>query len=375
MIALFSKLLFHVLMIFAVLVLWRILFRKSPSSVWAICIGSFFGPFLALFLAIGIGIIIRRACMGQLFAEGLFFEGSLFLFGCAFFLFRQKSNEKRRLGLSVFAFVLASLVLGVGSYSLLIEPYRLGITHYTLESEKLQKPLRIVFLADIQTDQLSRYDQYALRLANQIEGVDLYLFGGDYLQVQSSRGSRLLYTEMDKLNRALQTCPWNASLGAFAVDGNMDFDTNWPKIFAGTGIEASTESKTVYLEHGGDEIALSLLTFHDTRFAAENVTQFEEEPDYHIVLGHDPSYAGRAVNGDLLLAGHTHGGQVRIPWFGPILLVTRGIPRSWTYGKTELPNGNTLIVSNGVGMERGRAPRIRFLAPPEIVVIDILPKR
>ena len=96
------------------------------------------------------------------------------------------------------------------------------------------------------------------------------------------------------------------------------------------------------------------------------------EGPYHIVLGHRPDYALGRIDADLLLAGHTHGGQVRLPFVGPLLTLSR-LPRSWAVGRSELPGGQTLYVSRGVGMERGGAPRIRFLCPPELVVIDILP--
>jgi predicted MPP superfamily phosphohydrolase len=49
------------------------------------------------------------------------------------------------------------------------------------------------------------------------------------------------------------------------------------------------------------------------------------------------------------------------------------VPRAWAAGLTELKGGGTLIVSRGVGMERGDAPRLRFLCTPEIVVIDVVP--
>ena len=74
----------------------------------------------------------------------------------------------------------------------------------------------------------------------------------------------------------------------------------------------------------------------------------------------------------MLLAGHTHGGQVRFPLVGALVTNAR-VPRSWAAGLTELPGGNRLLVSRGIGMECGYAPRIRFLCRPELVVIDLGP--
>ena len=87
---------------------------------------------------------------------------------------------------------------------------------------------------------------------------------------------------------------------------------------------------------------------------------------------------------DLLLAGHVHGGQVRLPFWGPVLTLT-SVPRSWAVGRTDFDGGataggawdggRTLIVSRGIGMERGEAPRLRFLCRPELVVVDLVPPK
>jgi len=91
-----------------------------------------------------------------------------------------------------------------------------------------------------------------------------------------------------------------------------------------------------------------------------------------VALGHRPDFALGDVRADLLLAGHTHGGQVVLPFIGPPITLT-AVPRSWASGRTELDGGRTLVVSRGVGMERGYAPRLRFGCPPEILVIDLVP--
>ena len=99
-----------------------------------------------------------------------------------------------------------------------------------------------------------------------------------------------------------------------------------------------------------------------------------ETPErFHLVLGHAPNFALGKVAADLLVTGHTHGGQVQLPWIGPLMTLSR-VPRAWGAGLTELPGGGTLLVSRGIGMERGPAPPIRFLCRPELVVIDLVPE-
>jgi predicted MPP superfamily phosphohydrolase len=94
---------------------------------------------------------------------------------------------------------------------------------------------------------------------------------------------------------------------------------------------------------------------------------------FQVVVGHSPDFALGRVDADLLVAGHTHGGQVQLPFVGPIITHSL-VPRRWASGTTELDGGRTLVVSRGIGMERNYAPRLRFFCRPEIVVIDVAPE-
>lgn len=95
--------------------------------------------------------------------------------------------------------------------------------------------------------------------------------------------------------------------------------------------------------------------------------------DATIVVGHSPielfglpTDTPTAI--DLYLAGHTHGGQVRLPFFGPLHL-DDGWPRNWSEGMVRLAHGSTwLYVTRGVGSSK--VP-VRFLCPPEITDLTI----
>src|SRR5262249_16833041 len=92
-----------------------------------------------------------------------------------------------------------------------------------------------------------------------------------------------------------------------------------------------------------------------------------------IVLGHAPDFS-RSV-GDvgvpvLCVAGHTHGGQVQLPFFGPLITLT-SIPRKMAGGGLFEAGAAGLGVSRGMGMGRGSAPRIRFLCRPELEVLEL----
>jgi predicted MPP superfamily phosphohydrolase len=91
-----------------------------------------------------------------------------------------------------------------------------------------------------------------------------------------------------------------------------------------------------------------------------------------IAIGHAPDFVMQLAGGapvDLVLAGHTHGGQVVLPFVGPPGISSR-LPRRFG-GDVHDYRGIPVHVSRGVGMERGTAPQIRFLCPPEICVLDV----
>ena len=364
-------LVYHLLMFAAVaLLLWRLRSRyhatKKPTSFIALFTLCVWGAFSSLLLAVFVVLWSHDKLAGQRFAEGLFFEGAVFVGLAAREINRQYGTKTL---LARLYLLFAILWCGVGLHSLYYEPWNLQVKQYVLETDKISKPLRIVLIADIQTDKIGDYERKALQLAKSQNG-DLILHGGDYLQSYED-GYKIGRAD---LTRLFQDADMHAPLGVFAVNGNHEINNpGWETPIKNAGIDVELQSRSFLLTKGDDTIRLTLLSCEDCR-SGSNPWYFSQEEAFHVMLGHDPSYAGGKTDADLLLAGHTHGGQVCIPGFGPIITLARGIPWSWGHGKTKLPDGSTLIISNGVGMERGDAPRIRFWCPPQIVVIDLVPR-
>ena len=298
----------------------------------------------------------------------VFVHAPVLLFAAAF-AFRRKAAK------TALAALLGSLLLvAVGIDAFFIEPHWLEVSRVTISSPKIERPLRIVFIADLQTDAITPYEEDVLQRAL-AEKPDIILFGGDYLQ--SHYHYRWNNLQVDA-NRLLKKCGLKAPHGVFAVQGNIDFCHPWPLMFM--GLPVTTVHSTTSFDVAGIRLTcLSVADSFDTHFRLENIANKESaEADestapFHLVLGHAPNYAMGRVSADLLLAGHTHGGQVRLPGLGPIVTLSR-VPRSWAAGVTELPHGGKLIVSRGIGMERHSSPRIRFLCRPELVVIDLVPE-
>lgn len=254
----------------------------------------------------------------------------------------------------------AAVLAVVGLYVNRIEPRWLAVTHYEIQSSKLTKPVRIVVLADIQTDEIGAYERRVLTLAA-AQQPDLVLFAGDNIQAPRTERPRLLR----ELNQALLDASFEPTLGMAAVPGNVDFDCCWKDAYLNLPV-ACLENAA---RHFGPEIEVVGL---DLQAAMVEPPELEPAERFCIVLGHAPDFALRTQTADLMVAGHTHGGQVRIPFYGPIITFSR-VPRDWAAGLTQIDDG-WLFVSRGIGMERGHAPRMRFFCRPELAVITVLPK-
>lgn len=257
----------------------------------------------------------------------------------------------------------AVVVVGVGIDAFLVEPYALEVRTVRIETPEVTRPIRIALVADLQTDGPSDYDREALLRVKAAEP-DLVVFAGDYAHHDTREAYLGVAARLHDLFVDLDLDP---PLGAFAVQGNVDPIGEWPLLFDGTAIRPVVETTRYDVD---PELSVTALSFADSFRPSLEVARVDR---FHVVVGHGPDYALGDVRADLLLAGHTHGGQVRLPGLGPIVTLSR-VPRDWAAGVTRIDDDRTLIVSRGVGLERGPAPRLRFLCRPELVFVDLVPE-
>lgn len=309
-----------------------------------------------VFVALVLCALSRQGAFGQmrLMACALFIHGVILAAGMA--LIAGRSRWRAATAWSILALLLAA----VGIDAFYIEPYWLDVTHLTLRSAKLDRPLRVVALADFQTDTIGAFERDVLRRVA-AEKPDLILLVGDYLQVAPAQWDARA-AEFRSLLRETALAP---PLGIFAVQGNID-PPEWGELFLDSDVRLFLQTETVAV----DQLQLTGLSQPDSMSITKRVAATEP---FHIAFGHHPDYAlSDEVHADLLIAGHTHGGQVRLPLIGPLLTLSR-VPRAWAAGVTRRGEDSTLVVARGTGLERGNAPRLRFLCRPELVVIDLEP--
>jgi len=94
------------------------------------------------------------------------------------------------------------------------------------------------------------------------------------------------------------------------------------------------------------------------------------DADCRLVLAHNPDTADSTFSRRIgpLIAGHTHGGQVAIPFVGPPFLPVRN--RTYSSGFKTSPRGTGVFISKGIGWS---FLPVRFNCPPEIAVLELVP--
>jgi predicted MPP superfamily phosphohydrolase len=147
-------------------------------------------------------------------------------------------------------------------------------------------------------------------------------------------------------------------------------------VFAGTRVRW-LRNEAVRVEVAGQSIFLVGVTCdrdpQADSAALDAVLRGLPEDAYTILMYHTPDLMPEAAQRGigLYLAGHTHGGQWRLPFYGAVLT-------SSVYGKRYemghyVQGATELYVSRGLGMEGLAAPRARFICPPEVVLLTLLP--
>lgn len=315
--------------------------------------GLSFGPWKSQFATLGVPRTLLTLALGLL-ALGV---GAKIAFGL--FLFTQL------IGTAAFVW---------GAY---VEPFRVGLTQLTIHSDRLPAdapPIRLLHLSDLHIERLTKRETAVLHLI-QTANPDLIVITGDYVNLSYNKDP-LTHAQVHHLLGQL-----SAPYGVYATLGSITVDLREQvtPIFTGLSVALMRHHwQRVEMDQGRSLILLGLDCTHHlptdrARLAQLHTAAPTDAPQ--VLLYHSPEMmpeaAGHGI--DLYLCGHTHGGQVRLPFIGP-LLTSSQLGRRYVMGLYR--EGRThLYVSRGLGLEGMSAPRVRFLTPPEMVLVTITGQR
>lgn len=269
----------------------------------------------------------------------------------------------------------AGAAVALGSYMWFCEQFALKVREYEISFPNLPPAFdgyTILHLADLHLTKLGLLEKKLMCFISQREVDTCYVTGDATAQPRAS----------DIFRRVCSVIPHKDPI--YMVLGNSEhkpwLDTQMlieALSFPGLNILINASCK---LDKGGDSITLVGVDDPYSRHA-DIAKAFEgvDPNDFIVFLTHSPSVApdGIQLGADLVLAGHTHGGQVRIPGVGVLWTHMRknkrlndGFYDSGAISKiSKIDAGNSkLLVSRGVGTSR---LHIRFNCPPEIIYITL----
>jgi predicted MPP superfamily phosphohydrolase len=264
---------------------------------------------------------------------------------------------------------LSFAMIPLAVYAQFIAPYEVVLEQATvrLPAERAgESPLIVGVLSDMQMARVSEHERTAVRrLMDHVP--DIILLPGDIFE-GSPKAFRAALPDIQQLLSLL-----SAPGGVWIVPGDSDVFASFDLVTLGTNARVLR-----------DEIVdIRIRDRHVRLLGAEQsgepervLPEFESLPgddDIRLVLVHRPrnvTWLEPDSRVDLVIAGHTHGGQVAFPFVGPVFV---GSPLSYEVaaGGLHEVEGRQLYVSRGLGMERHQSPQIRFLSPPEITLLTL----
>ena len=252
-------------------------------------------------------------------------------------------------------------------YARFIEPERLTVKEISDVSYSMQQPITVAIFSDTHFGFDYTLDDFQ-KVVDKVNAnpPDVLIFAGDLIDnLETYTGDTAMISA--KLSEM------NANIGKYAVFGNHDY---------GGGAEFKYES---IMNAGGftvlkneivtfDQYNLRLIGIDDVLigYGAPDVANKAPADMYNLVICHEPDVIDSILdsNTDLMVAAHTHGGQISIPFFENEFLPSYG--QKYVKGKYQLENNMQTVVYVTAGLGTTRIPA-RFGAVPELTYITITP--
>jgi len=282
-----------------------------------------------------------------------------------------KSYTRRQFLKKVLSSVTTTLLATTGGYiyARYIEPKYIEVTEHTIKHSLIPKSfhqMRIVQFSDTHIGEnftLQHFEKVVDKI-NTLQP-DLVFFTGDLIDIPNT------YNHLDKVAPILSRI--KAPFGKYYIYGNHDhggFGTDIYKNIMNLADFQLLMNSSITIKNNKDIITIAgvddaMLGKPDFETTFKHISA----NTYTIILIHEPDIAPRAeeLGAHLQLSGHTHGGQIKVPFIGPI--VTPPLGNHYVEGYFEIgPSKMPLFVNRGLGTTR--LP-FRFLSRPEISVYTL----
>jgi predicted MPP superfamily phosphohydrolase len=265
--------------------------------------------------------------------------------------------------------------LATGAWAWRVAPYAVEIVERPLPIDALPPTLRgarLVQLSDLHVGPVVD-DDYLRDVFARVTArrADIVAITGDFLTHRTSRGE----SQYAQLRDLLSTLP-HGRLATVAVLGNHDYGPGWSDHDVARRVQREVERAGVQLLRnevatvaGFDIVGVDELW---ARTADPGLALAKRSREGAIALCHNPDALDALAWPEWrgwILAGHTHGGQCRLPFLPPPVLPVRN-PR-YAAGEVTLADGRRLYVNRGIG----HTIPVRFNVPPEITVFTLVEGR
>ena len=254
----------------------------------------------------------------------------------------------------------------------------LETTHYTYAAEQLGADLegyRIVQISDLHNAKFGKNNQ---KLVDRIRecAPDMIALTGDLVDSNHTNVDRAVQF----VDEIVKICP------VYYVTGNHEYwleKSEYDELMdglIGAGV-VILDDQVVEISMGDakfrlvglDDKSLADGTLGTLLNNAQNVAyEDSEKKEFTVVLAHEPQYLARYASSgvDLVLSGHAHGGQFRLPFVGGIVAPDQGFFPEYTAGEYYM-DGTEMIVSRGLG---NSVIPVRLFNFPEIVCVELVGK-
>lgn len=269
----------------------------------------------------------------------------------------------------VISFILLVIITvsSVFIYARFVEPNLLTVRYENISSNFLNENVKKLKVLQFSDTHLSSYfnENDLIKAVEKIndEKPHIVVFNGDLIDEYNKYENK---DSIYKIWEILNTI--EAPLGKYAVYGNHDYgggaERVYEKIMTNSGFTL-LKNENIFLK----DYNINIIGMDDSIFGnydRETIVEMLYEDSYNIILSHEPDVISFLLeyNIDLFLSGHSHGGQINLPFINSLPLLAK----KYTRGLYSFENYRQTNLYVNIGLGTSQIP-MRFMAPPELSVI------